>query len=78
MLSSEGSEGSEDRDRENINCLRGQLKCFEQTVNRKWIKGASSEGSEGNKNPCHLVVGCLSISVPCSYIESKLVNDELG
>lgn len=26
----------EEHDRENINCFREQLRCFEQTVSRKW------------------------------------------
>ena len=50
QLCGEGSDGSEERDRENKNVLRDYLNHCEQMARRiRDVNGAAGEGSEGNE-----------------------------
>lgn len=71
-----GSEGSEERGRENVCHLRGCLNHWEQTD----TEDASGKGSEGCQEQ---VIGNWRRAdyydnVSCSDVESRLVNDEPG
>lgn len=85
----EGSEVSEERYGQNLNCLREYLNHHEQTVSRNMgIKGTAGENSEGNEehvienwrkgNLCYLGADSSAKLCPAVMQKAELVNDETG